>query len=187
VIVYSVLSQRHPWWYDGPVPAAIAKDFVPEHPYLKVVFPSGKSVTRQITGPRGTYASAIDFLSNFGKPADNAIFLEATREVGGSADVAYDLRHGQLVAAGPTFEYGGDSAYRAGFTCVKGDPPGVIERTFALIGPTIYGAWRETVTTYSWQGGKLAPTSQHTFAEHGQPTKADTAAGTRCGPLVADN
>lgn len=187
VIVYSVLSRRHPWWYDGPVPAEIAHDFVPEHPYLKVVFPSGKSATALIRGPRGTYASAIDFLSEVGQLAGDEIFVEATREVGGGADVVYGLRHNRLVAAGPTLVYGGDSGYRAGFTCVRRGAPGVIERTFALTGPTIYGAWKETETTYSWQGARLAQTSQRTFTEHGQPSRADSAAGTDCGPLVKDD
>lgn len=186
VIAYSVLGPRHPYWFVGQVPPEIAKDFVPERPYLKVVFPDGTSVSTQIRGPRGTWATAIDFLSHVGRTPGKEIFLEATRSSDGGADVVYGLRKRRLVAAGPALQYGGDSAYRAEFACLRGATPGIVQRTFVLLGPTIYGWWRETETSYSWQGPKLVQTVKRTVKEHGQPSSRDDARGSGCGPAVKD-
>lgn len=183
VIAYSVLDRRHPYWYNGPVPPEIAKDFVPERPYLEVVFPDGTSVSTQIRGPRGTWATAIDFLSHVSKAPGKEIFLEATRLSDRGADVVYSLQNRRLVAAGPNFQYGGDSADRAEFTCVRDAAPGIVQRTLILLGPTIYGWWKETETRYSWSGAKLVQTAKRTLKEHGQPSSRNLL-GAGCGAAV---
>jgi hypothetical protein len=185
VIVYSLLNHRHPYWYAGRVPSAIAKDFVPEHPYLKVLLPNGASVTTQIRGPRGTWAASIDFIEHLANPSRRELILGVTRGSFGGQEVAYGMQNGRLIAAGPVLNYGGDSADAAGFTCRDRNAPGIVQRTFQLIGPGISGWWRETIEAYSWNGAKLTPTNKRTTKVHGRPPRSLSELGTECGPTAS--
>ncbi|HWD69192.1 MAG TPA: hypothetical protein VG293_03295 [Solirubrobacteraceae bacterium] len=155
VIVYSVLSRRHPDWFSGPVPIRIAKDFVPLHAYLKVVFPGGATVSIRIKGMRGTDTAAIDLITGAGGGGGDEVFLDVSQISSGATDVAYGVYDGRLVPAGVLLASGGDGAASFRFGCTAGTPPGIVSRAFVLIGPTIYSWWRETKVVYAWRAGRL--------------------------------
>jgi hypothetical protein len=56
----------------------------------------------------------------------------------------------------------------------------VLQRSFALIGPTIYGSWRETDTVYAWHGPRLIRVSQRSFTHHGLPHGQETDVAQSC-------
>jgi len=59
----------------------------------------------------------------------------------------------------------------------------VVQRTFDLIGPSMYGWWKETDITYSWDGPKLVQTNKDTFREDGQPSNIDPGLGVAADPM----
>ncbi len=179
VLVYSRLSRNHPCCYLRE-PAPPRHEFTAEGAFLKVVFPDGASVTRRISGTRLTRAAAIDAIAHVnGEPGDE-IFLEVERISSGATVVAYGLHAGRLVPAGVMLESGGDSGYHAGFDCLTGDPQRLVQRSFLLIGPTIYGWWKESEATYTWHGLRLVKTAERSFRHHGGPARGQISIGHGC-------
>jgi hypothetical protein len=176
VLVYSRLTRTHPAHWSGQ-PASWAKMFVPDQAFLKIVRPGGDSVTTAIDGARtGTIVAAAHVNDNPGKE----LFIETSRISSGAYAVAYGFAGGRLVAAGPTLDYGGDSATKAGFNCLPGPPPRLVQRTFELNGPTIHGAWSEIDVTFAWHGPRLVRLARRPFTLHGLPSASKTDIGRGC-------
>ncbi|HET7572665.1 MAG TPA: hypothetical protein VFJ77_08350 [Gaiellaceae bacterium] len=176
ILVYSRLSRQHPSGYVGGTPPSLRRNFVAEAAFLKVVFANGTSTSARLRAR----AAAIDAVAHVNDDPGREIFLEVGRLSSGATGAAYGYDKGRLVSAGVALGYGGDSAARAGFDCLPGKPPRLIQRTFALIGPTIYGWWRETKVTYLWRGPKLVQTSKRTLKRRGAVTANDTGIGHGC-------
>jgi hypothetical protein len=177
VIVYSRLSRQHPSGYVGAVPPGLRSEFMASAAFLKVVLANGTAVSTRI---RGTRAAALDAVAHVGEDPGKEILLEIERISSGEEAVAYGLDGGRLVPAGVTLSYGGDSATKAGFDCLPGNPPQLIQRAYELIGPTIDGWWRETDTVYAWHGPKLVRVSMRTFKRHGAVRSRDERIGHGC-------
>jgi hypothetical protein len=176
ILVYSRLSRQHPPGYVLSTPP-LRDEFVPKAAFLKVVLANGTRVSTRI---RGASAAAIDSVAHVNDDPGSEIFLEVSRISSGAAGVAYSFHDGRLVPAGVMLAYGGDSASRAGFNCLPGNPPRLIQRTYELIGPTIDGWWRETNVTYTWHGPRLVQTAQRTFKRRGAVTASETSIGHGC-------
>lgn len=178
ILVYSHLSGRHPSDYAGarPLPPSLRHDFVAKAAFLKVVFANGASVSARLE----TRAAAVDALANVNEDPGREIFLEIWRISSGATGAAYSFANGRLVSAGAPLGYGGDSASKAGFNCLPGKPPRLIQHTFELVGPTIAGWWRETRVTYLWHGPRLVQNSKRTFMRRGAVIGNDTDIGRGC-------
>lgn len=99
----------------------------------------------------------------------------------------YTFRDGRIELARPLLSAGGDSADKEGFACEKlGDSATVTSQTMVLVGPTIHGRWRWTVTQYAWHGAVLRRSNSRTFVRRGYPGKAITTAGGLCGRPTDD-
>lgn len=179
VVVYSILGHEHPTGFDG-APPALAKDFFALRAYLEVVFAGGGRVTTAITQPKITHAAAIAAISRVNDDPGAEVFLWVTGISSGDTVAAYGLHKGRLAPAGAMLSYGGDSAAAAGFDCLSGSPPRLIQRSLLLLGPTIYGWWQESDTVYAWHGPKLVRISHHTFHRHGAIPSADRRIGRGC-------
>ncbi|MGD0981910.1 MAG: hypothetical protein ABR946_10595 [Solirubrobacteraceae bacterium] len=177
VIAYSRLSGQHPNWFEGSTPPSLRHDFVPQAAFLKIAFASGGSVTVRIPQTTTTW---IDSIARVNKNSGGEIILELGRASSGLTMTAYGYQDGRLIPAGVTLDAGGDSADGAGFTCVAGNPTRLIQRTYALIGPTIYAWWRETQITYTWHGSRLVQSAKQTFNRYGPLSKSDTSIGHGC-------
>jgi hypothetical protein len=180
IIVYSRLSRQHPSGYVGGTPPSLRHDFVAEAAFLKVVLSNGTSVSTRITGTRETGAAAIDAVAHVNDDPGKEIFLEVERISSGATVVAYGFHNARLIPAGVMLEYGGDSASKTDFDCLPGNPPHLIQRAYELIGPTIYGWWRETSVTYAWHGPKLAQITRRTFKRRGAVTISNMGIGQGC-------
>jgi hypothetical protein len=144
---------------------------------LRVVLASGGGATARIHG--ATTAALIAVAHVDDEPGDE-LFIQVSRISSGSTAVAYGFQDGRLVPAGVSLSYGGDSATKAGFDCLPGDPARLVQRTFELIGPTIYAWWKETNVTYAWHGPRLVRTADHTFNRRGLPPTSQTDIGAGC-------
>jgi hypothetical protein len=180
ILVYSRLSRQHLSDYAGSTPASLRREFVADAAFVKVVLANGTSVSTRITGTRGTRAAAIASVARVNDDPGDEIFLEVERISSGATVVAYGFHDGRLVPAGVMLEYGGDSAARAGFNCLPGNPPRLIQRTYELIGPTINGWWQQTNITYTWHGPRLAQTAKRTFKRHGAVAVSEMGMGHGC-------
>jgi hypothetical protein len=176
ILLYSRLSRQHPHWFAGGTPPNLQHDFVPQAAFLKIVLANGTSASARIPQTTATWINSISDVDDSGEE----IFLEVGRSSSGATTTAYGYQGGKLVPAGVTLGYGGDSADGAGFNCLPGNPPRLIQRTYELIGPTIYGWWRETDITYTWHGPRLVQSAKHTFKRRGAVTASQTAIGPGC-------
>ena len=178
IVVYSRLGRQHPYWYAaGSAPPSLKHDFVADAGFLKVVLAGGGSASIKVDG---AWATAVDAVARVNAGLGREVFLEVSRISSGASDLVYGLSDGRLVPAGVTLYAGGDSASKTGFDCLSGDPPRIIQRTFELIGPTIYGWWRETNTVYSWHGPRLVQISSRTFKRRGTVPARDIGFGQSC-------
>jgi hypothetical protein len=183
ILVYSRLGRQHPYWYAaGSVPPSLKHDFVADAAFLKVVLAGGGSASVKVDG---AWAAAVDAIAHVNDGPGKEIFLEVSRISSGASAVAYAFLDGSLVPAGVTLSYGGDSAANAGFDCLAGNPPQLVQRTFALIGPTVYGWWRETDVVYDWSGPKLVQIGSRTFRRRGAVTAGEIGAGHGCATGVS--
>ena len=164
LIVYSHLSRQHPSGYVGVVPPGLRRDFVAKAAFVKVVLATGTAVSTRISEVK---AAAVDAVAHVSDDPGKEIILEVQRISSGADAVAYGIHDGRLIPAGVTLSYGGDSATKADFDCLAGNPPRLIQRTYELIGPTIDGWWQETDVVYAWHGPKLTQISRRTFKRHG--------------------
>jgi len=188
VLIYSTLTHRHVGGASFPgAPAYLRRDYYAKQAMLRVVQPDGAIATVPITfathpinskttETTAAKAAALASIGHFSDRPANEIFLEVFRTSSGAGAVGYSLYHGRLVSAGLEFDYGGDSADQQGFDCVPGNPPRIIQRVYQLIhgiklsGQTIYGLWRETVTTYAWHGPRLGKIAQVTSTRRLAPS-----------------
>jgi hypothetical protein len=116
-------------------------------------------------------AAALVSVSHVSDEPGKEIFLQTGQISSGSMAPAYGLAHGRLVPSGVTLAYGGDSGAQAGFQCVAGHPPRLIQYIYALIRGIgavrntvhIYGWWNVTTTTYAWHGPRLVKIAQSTL------------------------
>lgn len=178
ILVYSLLGHRIPSsWYAGGVPPILRHDFVADAAFIKVVLAGGGGASARIAG---AWAAAVDAVAHVTGDPSREVFLEVSRTSSGASVVAYGFRDSHLVPAGATLYEGGDSAAQSGFGCLPGNPPRIIQRTFLLIGPTIYGWWRETNVIYAWYGPRLVQISSRTFRRHGAVSASDTGFGQDC-------
>ncbi len=163
IIVYSRLSRKKLIWPSG-TPPSFTHDFGAEAAFLKVVLAGGRSVTVRIHGVDGAKAAAVDSVAHVNADPGDEIFLEVARISSGATGVAYGFDDGRLVPAGVYLSYDGDSGVEAGFNCLPGNPPRLIQRYFSFVGPNEFTrSWRETEAVYAWHGPKLALLSKHTF------------------------
>lgn len=177
ILVYSRLSNQRASGSAGDIPPSLRREFVADAAFLKIVLANGTSVSTRLGQTR---AAAIDSVAHVNDDPGSEIFLEVGRVSSGAAAVAYGYHDGRLVPAGVALNYGGDSAARAGFNCLPGNPPYLIQRTYELIGPTLNGWWQETNITYTWHGPTLVRTSKRTFKRRGAVTASDVSIGRGC-------
>lgn len=175
LLVYSRLSHAHPSWPGAP--ASLRKMYEATHAEISVVAADGARVTARIHGAR---AAAILTIARVSNGSGKEIFLVDSWASSGATAVAYGYQNGRLIPAGVLLSYGGDSAYKAGFDCVVGAHPGLIQRTFTQIGPTIYGSWKETDRSYAWKGARLVKTGERTSKHHGLPTERQIGDAAGC-------
>jgi len=106
--------------------------------------------------------------------------------ISSGANVAvFDFQTGRLVRAPVILNFGGDSASRFGFDCVRKPRPEIVQRNYELIGPTIYGRWRLTTDTYTWKGATLRLAHRASTIHRGWPGRTDVGIGAGCNPLPA--
>jgi hypothetical protein len=104
-----------------------------------------------------------------GVPGDELI-VELERWSSGSLATIYTATQGHLRREPVFLEYRGDSTYEAGFVCRTGAHPEVIQHIYALQRSL---RWRDTTTTFVWQGATL-----HRTAHHAKTTAPSLGAGT---------
>jgi hypothetical protein len=178
ILVYSHLGGRVPSsWYAGGVPPSLRHDYVPEAAFLETVLAGGVSTRVKIPN---AWAAAVDAVAHVNGTAASEVFLEVSRLSSGASVVAYGLSDNRLSSAGVTLRDGGDSATKTGFDCLPRTPPRLIQRAFELIGPTVYGWWRETDVIYAWHGPTLRRLRSHTFKRRGAVPSSDIGFGPGC-------
>ena len=175
VLLYSRLSHAHVSWSGAP--AGLRKLYVAKQAVLRIVRAGGGDVTAPV---RGAKAAAILTIAHVNGDPGQEIFIQTSQISSGATAVVYGYHGGRVVPAGVTLAYGGDSAYKAGFDCLAAPRPGLVQRTFVLIGPTIYAWWKETAVTYVWNGPRLVRIADRTFRHRGLPPASQTGVGAGC-------
>jgi hypothetical protein len=156
----------------------MSHDFSAEAAFLKVVLSGGSSVTTRIDRTR---AAAVDAVAHVNADTGDEIILEVARISSGATGVAYGLHDGRLVPAGTDLFYNGDSGAQAGFNCLPGNPPRLIQRTFVFVGPAEFTrSWKETEAVYAWHGPKLRLLSRHKLGQRVAITGGETHVGMGC-------
>lgn len=111
------------------------------------------------------------------------LFVQVARISSGSEVAIYGDQGGRLVRSHVTLTYGGDSADRFGFSCVRTPVPAVVQRSYELLGPDIGGRWRERIVTYDWEGPRLRQVASRSIIHHGWPGAGEAGVGAGCGPI----
>jgi hypothetical protein len=179
ILVYSRLGHQR---LRGLPPRTIGRRDAARYPalqaMLRVLTPAGHLTTVAITyettpsgaapaQPVRAAAAALLSIARVGSER-GTIFLQTGEISSGSTALAYSFHRGRLDPAGVALAYGGDAASQAGFQCVAGNPPRLIQRTYNLIrgirtigdGTHIYGVWKVTMTRYGWYGPRLVRLGQ---------------------------
>jgi hypothetical protein len=175
IVVYSRLTGQR--LSGANVPADLNGYYDASSAHIAVYFAGGGKVFARIGAAR---AVAVDAVAHVNDEPGREVFLDVSRISSGAGVAAYGFHHGRLVSSGVTLGYGGDSDTHGGFNCIPGPPPRVVTRNFELIGPTVFGWWKETEATYVWHGAKLVQTAVKTFKEHGAPPTSETDVGSGC-------
>jgi hypothetical protein len=175
ILVYSRLRDKRAGQLGFP--PSLSKTYVATKAMLRVIRADGARATAQIDDSK---AAAILAVAHVNDDSGEEIFIQVSQISSGATVVAYGFHDGQLVPAGVTLAHGGDSATKAGFDCLAGDPPRLLQRTFELIGPTIYAWWTETDVTYAWHGPRLVKIAEHTLKRRGPPRAGETGVGAGC-------
>jgi len=162
ILLYSRLSHERAGQLG--LPASLNKMYVATGAMLRVVRARGGRVTARIDGAK---AAAIVAAAHVNDDPGDELFIQVSQISSGAAAVAYGLHDGRLVPAGVTLGYGGDLATKAGFDCLTGHPPRLVQRTFEL------SARRST------PGGRrpMRPTSGTVPAWSRSPSAPSSAAG----------
>ena len=150
ILLYSRLSHERAGQLG--LPASVSTMYVATTAMVRVLRARGGSATAPVDDAK---AAAILAVAHVNDDVGDELFIQVSQISSGAAAVAYGFHDGRLVPAGVTLGYGGDSATKAGFDCLTGHPPRLVQRTFELIGPTIYAWWTETDVTYAWHGSRL--------------------------------
>ncbi len=193
VLAYSRLGHRS---LGGLPPRTIGRRRVPaRYPalqaMLRVITPAGRVTTVPITYETSpsrnapaqlerAAAAALISIAHVSSEPGKAIFLQTEQISSGSIALAYSLFHSRLVSSGAVLAYGGDAGSQAGFQCVAGSPPRLIQYTYDLVrgiratGNTIhiYGVWKVTATRYDWNGPRLVRLTQNTTKRRLMPSDA---------------
>lgn len=183
VLAYSRLGRKS---LEGLPPRTIGRRRVkPRYPalqaVLRVVTPGGHITTVPITyqtSPSESVpaqmeraaAAALISVAHVSNERGKTIFLQTEQISSGSLALAYSFHHGRLVSSGAVLGYGGDAGSQAGFRCLGGSSPRLIQYSYDLIrgikatGNTIhiYGVWKVTATQYEWNGPRLVRLTQNT-------------------------
>jgi hypothetical protein len=128
-------------------------------------------------------AAALISVAHISGQDGKQMVLQTGQISSGSNALVYSLYGGHLVSSGALLGYGGDGGSQAGFQCVAGSPPRLIQRGYELIrgirasgeSVHIYGWWKVTTTTYAWHGPRLAAHTAVTVKRRMVPN--DTAGG----------
>ena len=178
VLVYSRLGQRIPSsWYAGGVPSSLSHDFVADAAFLKVVLAGGGGASIRITG---AWAAAVDAVARVTAAPSRELFLEISRTSSGASVAAYGFRDGRLIPAGVTLSEGGTRRPNPDSAASRATHRGSSNKPSMLIGPTIYGWWRETNVIYAWHGPKLVQIGGRTFKRRGAVITSETRFGQGC-------
>jgi hypothetical protein len=175
ILLYSLLSHTqagHLGATGSPTPVYNATQAL-----LGIITPGANPIETRIGHAQAAALLAVAHVNN--EPGDE-LFIQISQISSGATAVAYGFHDGSPVPAGVTLSYGGDSATKAGFDCLPGTPPRLVQRAFQLIGPTIHGSWSETEVTYAWHGPRLAKIAERTFKRRGLPPTGETTIGAGC-------
>lgn len=176
LLVYSRVA-HHQIGGSGGAPI-LSRMYRAEHAMLRVVTPTGDTITTPIHWALAASILAVTHLNN---GPGKQILLQINQTSSGATMAVFSLRASQLIPAA-VLGAGGDSASAARFDCLGGNPPRVIQRGYELIhgikliGAETYGSWRETITTYAWHGPRLVKISQRSFTRRLLP-KAKVGTG----------
>jgi hypothetical protein len=70
---------------------------------------------------------------------------------------------------------------QAGFNCIPGDPPRLIQHIFTFVGPNEFTrSWRETTVVYAWHGSRLVQLQKRTLKHLVRLSSATTHIGQGC-------
>ena len=178
VLIYSHLRHTHLEGTFAGEPERMKRGYPARQAMLRVVRSDGESTTTRIAG---TKAAALLSIARVGEGRSEEIFIFTGGISSGSYAAAYGLYHGRLVPAGVTLDYGGDSGEAAGFDCLPGRPPRVIQRHFLFDGtPDNFDKQLETNVIYVWHGPRLVRAARHRFSHEGLLTSADSRVGVGC-------
>jgi hypothetical protein len=171
--------------YANPEPQRVVAVFQPVAYTLELVRPGGAIMRTRL--PTEGNQLVFERAGNVnGVPGDELV-LQLAHVSSGDYYGLVTLHGGRLVLADDQLAAGGDSAARDGFACTLGPHPRLVDRRMILLGPTIYGRWRWTVSTYAWYGSTLRRIRTRTFVRRGLPPQRDTIAGAGCGRPTGAN
>jgi hypothetical protein len=199
VITYSRLS--HVGLKSPPRLRRFVKRYPAVQAMLRVVSPDGQIVTTPVRYPtppanniparlqNADAAKLIAAAHISGEPGKQMV-LQTGQISSGSNALVYSLYRGRLISSGVVLAYGGDGGSQAGFQCVKGNPPRLVQRDYELIrgirssgaSVHIYGRWKISTTTYAWRGPRLVKLTEDNVKRRLVPN--DTA-GAGCMKGVA--
>lgn len=151
-------------------------------PYTLKVIPSEGGVL-QATLTAGVPPDAVVAAGHVNDAPGVDLFIQVARSSSGSGVAIYSDQGGRLVHSGVTLAYGGDSASRFGFSCLRRPVPAIVQRSYELMGPGIKGRWRETIDTYRWDGPALHRAGSRSTIHHGWPGTGEVGVGPGCGRL----
>lgn len=190
VLTYSLLSHVATTPRGGGVKRYEAKQSM-----LRVVSPGGRTITAPIEYQVGPFrktpaqiekaqSAALISVAHVSNEPGEKIFLQTEHISSGSLALAYTVDRERLVSAGVLLGLGGDSVTQAGFQCLPGNPPRLLQHYFELNNPglkmirgEIYGRWTETTVTYTWHGSKLVASARNTVKRLMRP---NDGVGTGC-------
>jgi hypothetical protein len=175
ILLYSLLSHKRAGQLG--VTTALSRMFDATEAMLAIMTPGANSIVTRVDHAR---AAALLAVAHVNDDPGEELFIQVSQISSGATAVAYAFHEGSPVPAGVILSYGGDSASKAGFDCLAGNPPRLVQRTFELIGPTIHNWWRETDVTYAWHGPRLMKIAERTFKHRGLPPARETDVGAGC-------
>jgi len=111
------------------------------------------------------------------------LFVQVAHISSGSYVAIYSDQGGRLVRSRVTLSYGGDSANRFGFSCIRTPRPEIVQRSYDLLGPDITGRWKEKIDTYAWRGPTLRLIGSKSTMHYGWPDPADAGISAGCSPV----
>ncbi len=145
---------------------------------LEVVQPGGHIARTRVQAEPFPWITRVGNVN--GVPGDELV-LHLDDISSGDAYGIYTVHAGRIELVRPLLSAGGDSATKEGFVCGGSSPREIVTVVMELLGSTIHGRWRWTVSNYAWHGATLRRTGRRTFVSRGLPKRRDTVAGHGCG------